>query len=195
MEDETHWPAYRGRRNAQKRGDIAFLVAAAAYIYFRIFSLRATPIYLTGDHEIFLQEAQRILLGDLPFREFVPVLISVTSYVYAACLRIFGLRMWVPNAVLLLLGFILNWLCLRISRSVLPGMWRFAPPLLFVTLGFNTLASGTHHWFSVLASVAALNVVLEKRTALGLCVAGALCGVASAFTPTRGELAAAAIAA
>jgi hypothetical protein len=178
-----------------RRVEFTFLAATAAYLYFRLFTFAGIPIYLAGDHHIFLEEARRILDGQIPYRDFLPPLPPTTGYTYAALLKLIGLKFWVHNALLLAIGVTLTWLTLRISRAVLPGRWAFAPPLLFVTLGFNSVLAGTHHWFSVLASVAALALTVQSRSTRRLWIAGALCGIASAFTPTRGAVCCAAIAA
>jgi hypothetical protein len=92
--------------------------------------------------------------------------------------------------VLILLGLGFAALGVEISRKVMSGPRVFLPSLLFLTLAFRIWFIGsTHSWVSVLAVLAAVLVVIEKRTPARLAGAAALCGLASFFTQTRGVMA------
>ncbi len=52
------------------------------------------------------------------------------------------------------------------------------------------MLNGTHHWFSVLAVMGGVAVLLKARTPPRIAIAGAALGVAAFFTQTRGPLAA-----
>jgi hypothetical protein len=96
----------------------------------------------------------------------------------------------VPNVVLLALGTLLCWLCFRLSRSILQPAPAVLAAALILILDFGSWLDGTHHWFSVLSVLAATAVLMQGRTPRRILVAGALCGVASFFTQTRGVAAA-----
>jgi hypothetical protein len=74
------------------------------------------------------------------------------------------------------------------------GAAAFLPGLLFLACAFSNALDATHHWFSVLPAMAALAVVIEKRSFPRLAVAGTLCGVAALITQSRGLLTLAAFA-
>jgi hypothetical protein len=86
------------------------------------------------------------------------------------------------------LGVGLVWLGVVISRRVLSGRLVFLPSLLFLAFAYTSERDATHHWFSTFAVVAALAVLIEKRSLARLIVAGMLCGVATLFTQNRGFL-------
>jgi len=97
-----------------------------------------------------------------------------------------GMHAFVPNLLLLLLGTALTGVITIIARKILPGVTAFLPGLVFLTFEFRRAFDGFHHWLSMLAVMAAILTVLEKRTRARLAVFGALCGIASCFTQTDG---------
>ena len=102
-----------------------------------------------------------------------------TELVYFFLFKLFGPRAWIHGAVVAALGLALTWLCLMISRKVIAGWKAFLPSLLFLGLQFRLGLGGRHHWFSELLVMAAVAVILERRSAARLAAAGALCGLAS----------------
>ena len=70
-----------------------------------------------------------------------------------------------------------------------PAQAAFAAAL-FLVLDYARMLNGTHHWFSVLAVMGALAILLKARTPSRIAIAGALLGVATFFTQTRGPMAA-----
>src|SRR2546422_1426262 len=65
----------------------------------------------------------------------------------------------------------------------------FLPAALFLTLCFGNALDATHHWFSILAVMAGLAVMIQHRSLARIAGAGALCGLAACFTQSRGGLA------
>jgi hypothetical protein len=77
-------------------------------------------------------------------------------------------------------------LIILISMRVLHGVGVILPGLF--TVGFllpESLDAG-HHWFSTVAALAALLVLLGGTTLRRVAAAGALCGVTACFTQTKG---------
>ena len=108
----------------------------------------------------------------------------------ASAFATFGTKVWVPNVVQLLLGITLTCLCFHIARSIMkPAAAAFAAAL-FLVLDFGRWLDATHHWFSLLAVLAATAVMLRGSTAPRVLICGALLGLASFFTQTRGVVAA-----
>ena len=130
-------------------------------------------------------------------RECIAIFFLVTSpgteVVDLLFFRFFGLRNWIPNLVVVLVGLASTWVVVSVSRKIIPT-GRFLPLLpgfLYLTFGFYPRMTGeVHRWFSSAAVLAALAVVMEKRTPRRLILGGVLCGVASFFTQTQGVFAA-----
>jgi hypothetical protein len=109
--------------------------------------------------------------------------------------KVFGLRAWIPNALLVAMGTLMTYIVLAISKKVISGWVAYLPALMFPTLAMRAGLDGTHHWYSSLCSMAAILVVTKKRNPTRLLFAGALCGVAAFFTQSRGAVAALGLAA
>jgi hypothetical protein len=166
-----------------------FLLFAAAFLYFDVFVPPATPIFSGVDHLVNLHNATRMLDGQMIYRDFFRYTPPGTEVVYLVLFRLFGVRAWVPNVMLVLLGLSLTWLCVFISQKVLSGFAAYLPGLLFLLIAFHSDLDATHHWYSVLAVTAALALVIEERSPKRLAGAAALCALASFFTQTRGVVA------
>jgi len=130
-----------------------------------------------------------MLEGQVIYRDFFEFLPPGIDLVYLTILKFVGSHAWVPNALLVLLGVCLANLCIVISKHLFRGGDAYLPGLLFVVVAFRSGLDGTHHWFSVLAVLAAIAIMLKERTLARVAAAGALCGIASDFTTTRGVVA------
>ena len=167
-----------------------FFLGGLGFLYLNLFILPHVPIFQDEDPQIYLTNATRMLEGQVMYRDFFQITPPGTELVYLALFKLFGPRAWIPNVVLLFLGFILAWLTLEISKKVVKGWAAFLPGLLFLPFAFRIGFSGsTHNWFSTAAVLAATTVILDRRTPVRLVGAGALCGLASFFTQTRGVVA------
>lgn len=151
--------------------------------------LPATPIAGTdNDQSLYIHNAMRMLDGQVIYRDFFQFTPPGTELVYLVLLRLFGVRAWIPNALLIGLGLSLIWLCVFISQKVLDGRAAYIPALCFLTLAFHYHLDASHHWFSVLAIIASAALIVTKRSLTRLAGAGALCALASFFTQPRGVL-------
>ncbi len=140
-------------------------------------------------------DAKRLLLGERIYLDFFQFTPPGTDVVYAASFRLFGSRVWVTNLIVLVLGVLLGWVCLRISTSFLKTSRALLAASLFVVLIYGTLLNATHHLFSELAALAALAILMRGKSSTRIALAGILLGLATFFTQTRGPIAALAIAA
>jgi hypothetical protein len=168
---------------------LGFLFATAVYLYLILFILPHTPIYRDGDGDLLLASAKRLFEGEVMYRDFGQFTFPGTEVVYVLLFKVFGPVPWIGNFMLLVLGLGLTWITLAISRKLIPGWSAFVPALLFLTLIYPSMLDATHHWFSVMAAMAAVAVVLEERTPGRLALAGTLGGLAAWFTHARGLLA------
>jgi hypothetical protein len=169
---------------------VGVLLGSSMYLYSNLFAGLRTPFLLGGDQALFWANAQRLLHGELIYRDFLEFTPPGTDLLYLGAFSLLGSRIWIPNLVVLLLGVILCWLCFYIARSIMKPAQAALAAALFMVLDYGKMINGTHHWFSVLAVMGALAVLLKARTPARIVIAGTLLGAASFFTQTRGAIAA-----
>jgi hypothetical protein len=172
------------------RYDAAVLLGSCIYLYANLFASGTTPFLLGGDEQVFWMNAQRLLHGELVYRDFFEFTPPGTDLAYLTAFRLFGSEVWVTNLVVLSLGAALSWLCYRLARSVMLPVPAALTAALFLVFDYGSWMDGTHHWFSMLAVMGALAVLLQPTTSARLMICGALLGAASFFTQTRGVIAA-----
>ena len=85
----------------------------------------------------------------------------------------------------ILLGLALSFVITSIAHRILKGTIVFLPALIFLVFDFAAL-DATHHWYSTLAALTAIRVLMSGRGVGRLAAAGFLCGVATLFTQTQG---------
>jgi hypothetical protein len=169
---------------------LTFLVVALSciFVYFQVFVLPSTPRVASGDQAIYLHDATRMLNGEIIYRDYDHFTFPGTDVVYAALFKCFGVRAWIPQAMLVVLGTSMVWLIIFVSQKLISGSSAYLPALLFITLPFSSYLDATHHWFSLVATMAALAILLEARTPTRLAWAGALVGIATFFTQSMALL-------
>lgn len=163
------------------------LGGAVLYLWANLFASPRVPFLIGGDQAYFWMRAMWMLDGKSIYRDFLqfsqpPGL----DFVFAALFRIFGLQMWVANAVVLVLGVAFVWLVFSIARRFMrTGAAALAAAVFLVPI-YGKALNATHHWFAVLAVLAAIRVVLGGVSARRLVVAGVLLGVGSYFSLYHG---------
>jgi hypothetical protein len=161
---------------------VCTLLASSLFLYLQLFVLPATPRAATGDQSIHLHQAARLYDGQMVYRDYDYFTLPATDVLYLALFKLFGIRAWIPQGMLVLVGTVSTWLCIKISSKVMMGWSVFLPAFLFLTLPFASYLDATHHLYSVLAAISALAVVIEKRTTTRLAWAGVLWAVGTCFT-------------
>jgi len=167
----------------------AIVSLSALFIYLQVFILPATPRLATGDQAIYLHHATRMLDGQMIYRDYDHFTFPGTDVLYLTLFRLFNVRAWIPQVILILVGASMVWLILFISSRLLTGTIAYLPAALFVVFPFSSYLDATHHWFSLVAATAALALLLEERTWKRLLWAGMLIGVATFFTQSMALLA------
>ena len=157
------------------------LLASAVFLYLQVFLFPATPRLAIGDQSIYLHNAARMYEGQLIYRDYDYFTLPGTDVLYLVLFKLFGVRTWIPQALLLLVGLISTWLSIQIASKLMRGPAVFLPGLLFLTLPFTSYLDATHHLFNVLAAISALAVVIEERTIPRLAWAGFLWGLGTCF--------------
>jgi hypothetical protein len=165
---------------------ILTMLGASAALYFQLFVFPNIPLLAQGDQSIYLLNARRMLNGQVIYRDFFHFTLPGTESTYFLLFKLFGVRAWIPNAMLVLLGVGLVGLSVAVSRKLLSGVSVFLPAALFLAFPYHSVLDATHHWYSTLAVMAALAITLERRTPSNLVAAGALCAVATWFTQSMG---------
>ena len=168
---------------------VILLVASAAFLYLTLFVLPGTPVLLSGDQIFFWMNGQRMLHGELPYRDFFQFTPAGADLVYFAVFKVLGPRIWVVNAVILLLGVALCWVCFAIASRLMSRRLAVLATLTFLTLIYSRLLNATHHWFSLLAIMAAVAMLMRGTDQRRLASAGVWLGIASFFTQTHGIVA------
>ena len=96
----------------------ALLAAGFSFLYLNLFYLPNTPIHLFVDQVTQLFDARRMLDGQVIYKDFFQVTPAGTQVVYLVLFRLFGVRAWIPNAMLIALGLSIAWLMVVIGREV-----------------------------------------------------------------------------
>ena len=163
-----------------------FIPCAAASIYLQVFFLPHSPVLTRGDQTIYLLNAVRMVQGQLIYRDFFQFTPPGTELVYSTLFRLFGVRAWIPEAMLVVLGTSVAAFAVSISAKLMKGPSVLLPGILFLAMPFRVWLDGSHHWYSTLGVMAALRAVIERRDPLRLALAGVLCGIATCFTQLPG---------
>ena len=158
-------------------------------LYLNAFILPHTPIYQGDTASIWILDATKMLEGQVIYRDFFEFSLPGTQVFYLLLFKWLGVHAWIPNAIWVVLGAGLAWTCVVISKQLMSGASVYLPGLLFLGLGFVSEPDPTHHWFSTLACMVAIALLLAKRSPSRLAAAGALCGLATLFTQSRGIVA------
>jgi hypothetical protein len=162
------------------------LFGALLFLYLELFILPGVPVAAAGDQSIYLLDATRMLHAEVIYRDFFEFTPPGTALVYLSLFKLFAVRAWIPDAMLILLGISLVGLSIVISKQLICGPAVYLSGLLFLSFGYQSALDGTHHWYSTLAVTAALATVLKERTPARLTTAGALCGLAECFNQAGG---------
>ena len=159
---------------------------AFATTYSRTFIFPDVPVLPSGDQIGFAQDGARILAGQLPYRDYFQIVPPGTDLSYALLIRLFGLHTWTPHLIMAILSGLAALLITLISMRVMRGFSAILPALFLSGLLLSVSADATHHWFSTVAALAALLVLLGGTTLPRIAAAGVLCGVTACFTQTKG---------
>lgn len=167
--------------------DILFFVVATLFIYSQVFQFPFTPIYFEGDHLVPVSDAMRMLDGEVIYRDFFHLAPPGTELFYEGLFALFGVRIWILNAAIVLLGFAQLFLLWYFAKKTLNGYLVYLPAIIYLIVGFRQFGiDGSYRLFSVVCVLSAVAVLTGGRTARRLVAAGVFCGLASFFVQTRG---------
>jgi hypothetical protein len=166
-----------------------FFACASVFLYLQVFLYNGTPIWGGVDQHMFILNATRMLDGEVIYRDFFQFLFPGTETVFLGFLRVFGTRVWIPNLLLVFLGLGLVWTIVKAAERVVSGEGALLAGTLFLTTVYRTELDASNHWFSTLAAMLALVVLMDSRAKSRLLAAGVLCGVGSFFNSAQGGFA------
>jgi hypothetical protein len=172
---------------------IAMLVSLFNFgvCYFRSFVFPNIPLLPFGDAVGFLINGSRIVEGRLPYRDYFQFLSPGTEVTYAVLIRGFGARAWIPNLMIAGLAAATAMLMTFAAARLMRGAVVALPGLLLAGFVLPGSLDATHHWFSTVAIMAAMLVLLSGDTFPHIALVGVLCGIAGWYTQSKGATAAA----
>jgi hypothetical protein len=157
-----------------------------ASCYLRVFVLPKTPIMFWGDALLFAMNGARMVAGHLPYRDYFLFLPPGTDLLYSSLFRFFGRFLWIPNLVMACLAAVTCLLTTLCARRVVRDSIAALSGLIFAGFVLYGSLDATHHWFSTVAIMAAVLVLMNGVGSFQVATAGALCGVAASFTQSKG---------
>lgn len=168
-------------------GTPIFLGLSFLYLFLTLFLASGTPIFFENDHFLQMYDSVRMLNGELLYKDFFQFTFPGTEVWYVILFSIFGQKLWLLNATILLLGLSLTWTILGMSKRVMGGVYAYIAPTLFLFFGFRWFGmDGGHRLFSCLFASLAILVLLGGVSWKRLVSAGILAAMAAYFTQTRG---------
>ena len=165
---------------------VSTVLAGTVYLYANLFLSAKTPFLLGGDQVYFWMGAQRILDGQVAYRDFFQITPPGTDLIYAAFFKVLGTDIWVPNTVVIALGVLMGCVCFSLSCQLMKGPQAALTTGLFLVLIYGKALNATHHWFAVLLVVVAVRINMPRITSTSIALSGALLGLAAFFNQVHG---------
>jgi hypothetical protein len=135
-------------------GTLAVLAGSGTYLAFFYRMPPSTP-----DEGMIAAGAERILRGQIPFRDFFSELGPGSYYLQAIIFHFAGISVSAFRLTAWTLGALLSGLIYSLGKKVIRGPAVFAPPFIFATTCYTFVYYVSHHWwgdFFFLLSVACL---------------------------------------
>lgn len=165
---------------------LCLATAAFLFFYLHLFHLPNVPVFHSGDQYIYMEHAERMMRGDVLYRDLFQFNSPGTESLYYVLFRCFGIQLWLVHLTLCLTLVGITLLVYALSRTILAGSTAFLPALVFLVVCQRTSLDGAHHWYSTLLVLLAVNLVARARNLVGIATAGVCLGLACVFTSTRG---------
>ena len=159
--DSTSSPL-RSRSSWVDPRSLAVLFACGAFLLFLYHHPLVHP-----DEGTIVTSADRILRGEVPFRDFFVELGPGTLYLQAAIFKLCGSSLGSIRFTTWLVGIAISWLVFQLSKAIIDGPLAIAPSLLFVAICYSypPAYAVLHHWWGSLFFMLMI-LALMKHTAL-----------------------------
>jgi hypothetical protein len=129
-----------------------FLIFGVCGLYLTMF---ARLLWRVGDEGAIVYGAQRVLEGQVPYRDFVEVITPGSFYWLAVYFKVFGTSWFALRAHLVLSGALISVLVYCLTRVFQWGRFSALPCAVFTVLGLPLWPASSHHWDSLLFGLAA----------------------------------------
>src|SRR5579864_2977543 len=138
-------PSIAGSSSKPDRRDrwLALLIGLATFVYLVPFYRFIT---LNADEGVVLQGAQRILDGQIPYRDFFSFLPPLSFYWTALLLKVFWDSILVPRAVLLIYGAVLSPLPYLLARRTVDRYAALLAAYVCAIVSLPTSFYVQHNW-------------------------------------------------
>ena len=164
------------------------MFGALVFLYLRGFLLSGVPLVAVGDEDLFLARAVHMMHGSVMYRDFFELVTPGTDLFYATIFRLFGVHAWVIQACGVVFGLATFYVVTSIGAKILRGPLVLLPGALFLVFDLSGAHDLTHHWFSTLAALVAVNVLMGGEGLVRVAWAGVFCALAILLTQTQGAL-------
>jgi hypothetical protein len=177
----------RNRARPSRRASAWVFLLACSYLY--LISFRGvTPIWLfnQGESGMWLDEAERVLAGEVLYRDFFDFVGPGVVYVNAGALAIVGSSAAGAMLIPILVGGVLAVLFWRLASRLLDPPWTFAVVTVFLVIVYAQYNMGNHKWLAWLFGLAALDVLSAGTGLARSAGAGLLLGLSMLCTQDTG---------
>jgi hypothetical protein len=165
---------------------LALGFGAALFFYLHLFHYPAVPIWHPGDQSIFFEHAERMLHGEVLYRDLFQFNLPGTEFLYLFLFRVLGIHLWIAPLAMFVTATSVTLLVYALARVVVRGAAALLPAVAYVVICQRDSFDACHHWYSTLLVLMAVNLIARKRSTTWLGVAGALLGLTTLFTSSRG---------
>lgn len=165
---------------------LALGFGAALFFYLHLFHYPGVPIWHPGDQSIFFEHAERMLRGEVLYRDLFQFNLPGTEFLYLFLFRILGIRLWIAPLAMFVTATLVTLLVYALARVVFRGAAALLPAVAYVVICQRDSFDACHHWYSTLLVLMAVNLIARMRSTTWLGIAGALLGLATLFTSSRG---------
>jgi hypothetical protein len=163
---------------------LAVLVVAGVYSWVARYGIDLI------DEGYFMDQATRIMHGELPYRDFDTYYTPAILYLYAAAFSLAGVNVLVARGLMILVRLGCAVLLYRLGRRIMPRPFAALPPLLM--LGADLAAQSHPAWPALFGTLLMLQVLVAadgRPTRRSMLIAGAAAGVSYAFKQNVGAFA------
>jgi len=164
----------------------AVLGVSFGFLYTSLFSLAGAAHLRSGDQAFFWTYAARLLAGQVFLKDFHQFTPPGTDLVYAAVFHGFGASIRSIDGTILCLGCLLSLACFAVARRIMRPRVAALAGVACVVVLYGDRMDATHHWFSSLANLLAVLMLMRGSSRMRVAAAAVLVAIAAFFTQTAG---------
>jgi hypothetical protein len=145
-------------------------------------------IWALGQQEgaIWVDEAYRMLQGELIYRDFFDFVGPVVTFVDYLFLRLLGPTTTSVGLMVVTVGAANATALYAISSVILSRAWRMVPAAVFVGITYTIYSPGNHKWPTILLCSLGILAVLRAQSRLRCAISGMMIGCATLSTQDYG---------